>query len=110
LSLLFPFLLKRNIRDFKLSGLPKVVWDYKSWLEPHLCTDIKYMSVPHRFRIFLVAKKACLQYMHFSGGEWQPQKPAEFEIPILPGDIRNASVSLPDDPGKLFCTNFTLIS
>jgi len=73
-------------------------------------TDIKYMSVPHRFRIFLVAKKACLQYMHFSGGEWQPQKPAEFEIPILPGDIRNASVSLPDDPGKLFCTNFTLIS
>ena len=44
MSLLFPFLLIRNIRDFKLSGLPKVVWDYKSWLEPHLCTDIKYMS------------------------------------------------------------------
>jgi hypothetical protein len=64
----------------------KAIYDYKTWLGPVLCSDIKYMSVPHRFKISLVSKKACLQYMHFTGGHWLPHLPKELTIPHSPED------------------------
>jgi hypothetical protein len=78
----------------------KVIYDYKTWLGPVLSSDIKYLSVPHRFKISLVSKKACLQYMHFTGDYWLPQLPRELSIPILPADFCNVDVALPDDHGK----------
>lgn len=88
-----------------LTVLLQTVYDYKSWLEPHLSPDIKYMSVPHRFKITRRSKKALLQYKQFSGspGGWQPQLPAEVQIPILPSDILSESVKLAGgDPSKRY--------
>lgn len=51
------------------------VWDFKSWIEPHL-NDIKYHSkyICFRFTLNSSTGKAELHYKKFSDSPWEPEK------------------------------------
>ena len=85
------------------NSIAVVVYDYKTWLESHLSTDLKFFNAQHYYKITRKSGKACMQYKLFSSStvDYLPVLPPTVRLPIYAEPIVNESVKLPDDDGNL---------
>ena len=83
------------------NSIAVVVYDYKTWLESHLSTDLKFFNAQHYYKITRKSGKACMQYKLFSSStvDYLPVLPPTVRLPIYATE--NESVNFPYDDGNL---------